>query len=86
VNRFAAAAVGSRTAARPRTQADALADRDAAGRALGRVPAEQREAVVLHHVHGWSFAEIASRLGIGASAARTRAFRGLKKMREAGDG
>jgi DNA-directed RNA polymerase specialized sigma24 family protein len=36
----------------------------------------------MHHVHGWSFAEIAARLGIRINAAKTRAFRGMRKMRE----
>ena len=66
----------------PRDAAAALADGDALRRALDAVPAEQREAVVLHHVEGWSFAEIAGRLGIRVNAAKTRAFRGMKKMRE----
>ena len=35
----------------------------------------------LHHVQGWSFAEIAARLGIRVNAAKTRAFRGMKKMK-----
>ena len=39
------------------------------------------EALLLHHVQGWSFAEIAARLGIRVNAAKTRAFRGMKKMR-----
>jgi DNA-directed RNA polymerase specialized sigma24 family protein len=36
----------------------------------------------MHHVQGWSFAEIAERLGIRLNAAKTRAFRGMRKMRE----
>ena len=50
-------------------------------RALEQVPADQREALLLHHVQGWSFAEIAARLGIRVNAAKTRAFRGMKKMK-----
>jgi RNA polymerase sigma-70 factor (ECF subfamily) len=50
--------------------------------ALEGIPVDQRAPVVLHHVHGWSFAEVAERLGIRVNAARTRAFRGLKKLRE----
>jgi len=37
---------------------------------------------VMHHVYGWSFAEISARLGIRINAAKTRAFRGMRKMRE----
>src|SRR4051812_20885578 len=51
-------------------------------RALSRVPRAQRNAVVLHHVYGWSFADIAAKLGIQVNAARIRAFRGLKRMRD----
>ncbi|PYR42764.1 MAG: RNA polymerase sigma factor [Acidobacteria bacterium] len=60
----------------------ALADVDAVRRALRAVPADQRRALVLHHVEGWSFAEIADRLGIRLNAAKTRAFRGMRRMRE----
>ena len=59
-----------------------LADVDAVRRALRGIPADQRRALVMHHVEGWSFAEIADRLGIRLNAAKTRAFRGMKKMRE----
>ena len=60
----------------------AIVDTDQVRRALADVPADQREALLLHHVEGWSFAEIAARLGIRVNAAKTRAFRGMKKMRE----
>jgi RNA polymerase sigma-70 factor (ECF subfamily) len=59
-----------------------LADSDEVRRALREVPADQRDALLLHHVEGWSFAEIAAKLGIRVNAAKTRAFRGMKKMRE----
>src|SRR5262245_32798487 len=59
-----------------------LAERDHVRRALERVPADQRRAVLLHHVQGWSFAEIAARLNIRVNAAKTRAFRGVRKLRE----
>src|SRR5262249_39251838 len=60
----------------------ALADRDEMRRALGALPADQRRAVTMHHVHGWSFAEISARLGIRVNAAKTRAFRGMRKLRD----
>jgi RNA polymerase sigma-70 factor (ECF subfamily) len=60
----------------------AIVGRDQVQRALSHVPADQREALLLHHVEGWSFSEIAARLGIRVNAAKTRAFRGMKKMRE----
>ena len=60
----------------------AIVDGDQVRRALEQVPSDQREALLLHHVEGWSFGEIAARLGIRVNAAKTRAFRGMKKMRE----
>lgn len=60
----------------------ALADQDAVRRALETVPADQRHALEMHHVEGWSFAEIAERLGIRVNAAKTRAFRGMRKLKE----
>ncbi len=65
----------------PRDDLKALADKDEVHRALDQVPADQREALLLHHVQGWSFAEIAARLGIRVNAAKTRAFRGMKKLK-----
>jgi RNA polymerase sigma-70 factor (ECF subfamily) len=62
--------------------AQALVDRDRIERALERVPADQRRALLMHHVQGWSFAEIASRLNIRVNAAKTRAFRGVRKLKE----
>jgi RNA polymerase sigma-70 factor (ECF subfamily) len=59
-----------------------MIDGDRIRRALDQVPSDQREALLLHHVEGWSFGEIAARLGIRVNAAKTRAFRGMKKMRE----
>lgn len=49
--------------------------------ALGRVPPEQREAVLLHKLHGFSFPEIAETLGISQTAAKVRAHRGYEKLR-----
>jgi RNA polymerase sigma-70 factor, ECF subfamily len=60
----------------------ALADADRVHRALRGVPADQRRALVMHHVQGWTFAEIAERIGIRVNAAKTRAFRGVRRMRE----
>ena len=62
--------------------ARALVDADQVRHALRDVPADQREALLMHHVHGWSFAEIAARLGIRVNAAKTRAFRGVRRMRD----
>ena len=65
----------------PRDDLRTLVEKDEVRRALDQVPADQREALLLHHVEGWSFVEIAARLGIRVNAAKTRAFRGMKKMR-----
>ena len=64
-----------------RDDVKAVVEKDEVRRALGQLPADQREALLLHHVQGWSFAEIAARLGIRVNAAKTRAFRGMKKMK-----
>ena len=61
---------------------DVIVSGDEVRRALRGVPDDQREALLMHHVEGWSFQEIASRLGIRVNAAKTRAFRGMKKMRD----
>ncbi len=65
-----------------RDDVQAIADQDALRRALDAVPADQRRAVEMHHVEGWSFAEIAERLGIRVNAAKTRAFRGMRRLKE----
>ena len=71
----------ARRADRPRDDVAALVDREEVRRSLRQVPADQRQAVLMHHVDGDSFAEIAARLGIRVNAAKTRAFRGMKKLR-----
>jgi len=49
--------------------------------ALGALSPEQREAVLLHKVHGLSFSEIAETLGISVGAAKVRAHRGYEHLR-----
>jgi RNA polymerase sigma-70 factor (ECF subfamily) len=66
----------------PRDDLHTMVRGDEIRRALRGVPADQRRALLLHHVEGWSFVEIAERLGIRVNAAKTRAFRGVRKMRE----
>ena len=61
--------------------ARALGDTDEVRHALRGVPADQRQALLMHHLHGWSFSAIATRLGIRVNAAKTRAFRGMRKLR-----
>jgi RNA polymerase sigma factor (sigma-70 family) len=50
--------------------------------ALEQLPHQQREAVVLHKVEGFSFEQIAEQLQITATAARIRAHRGYERLRE----
>lgn len=50
--------------------------------ALGRLPAAQREVIELHWFEGLPFAEVASVVGISLSAAKVRAHRGYKRLRE----
>lgn len=49
--------------------------------AVGRLPPAGREAWRLHHVHGFSFAEIAERLHIRLSAAKLRSSRAMTTLR-----
>ena len=62
--------------------AEGLADRDTLQRALRRLTADQVEALVLHHVWGFTFAEIGATLGVQAVTAKVRAFRGMKQLKE----
>ena len=50
--------------------------------ALTRVKPDQRDAVLLHHVGGWSFREIARRFGIREAAAKLRSSRGVARLRD----
>jgi RNA polymerase sigma-70 factor (ECF subfamily) len=59
-----------------------LAARDLLQRALGRLDPDQTEALLLHHVWGFSFDEIAGMLGISAPAARARSSRAMSALRE----
>jgi len=49
--------------------------------ALEQVPEDRREAVLLHHVWGFSFREIGAILGISERAAKLRSFRGIQALR-----
>lgn len=50
--------------------------------ALDRVPTTRREVWELHHVHGFSFQEIAARLRIGVGAAKLRSSRAMTTLRK----
>ena len=73
-------------AAPPRTVASEV-ERRLAGepvrKALGRLTPERRSALLLHHVGGWSFREIAARFGIREAAAKLRSSRGAGQLRDA---
>lgn len=60
---------------------EGLATRDVLERALAALPADRREAVVLHHVHGLSFREVAQVVGVSEGGARIRASRGMAELR-----
>lgn len=49
--------------------------------AFEALPPPQREAVLLHKLHGLSFAEVARAQGVTETAARLRAHRGYEKLR-----
>lgn len=80
--RFEDALAADRSGDRARDDERAIVHVDQIEHALRDVPTDQREALLLHHVEGWSFVEIAERFGIRVNAAKTRAFRGMRKMRE----
>lgn len=60
-----------------------LAGRDLdLARALGDLPPRQRETVVLHHLGGLPFAEVADALGTSADAARRASSDGVRRLRQ----
>ncbi len=50
--------------------------------ALRRIPANQRDALVLSYMRDRPYAEIADVLGIPEATLRTRVFYGLKSLRK----
>lgn len=55
----------------------------ALAQALADLPEDQRTAVELHHLRGWTLAEVAERLGRGKGAVAQLLFRALKNLRTA---
>ncbi|HEX4614101.1 MAG TPA: sigma-70 family RNA polymerase sigma factor [Urbifossiella sp.] len=49
--------------------------------ALGRLPDDQRNAVVWHHLQGWPLAEVAQELGRTRGAVGALLLRAMKKLR-----
>lgn len=64
-----------------RAEASVLADRAEVRRALGQVAPARRDAVIQHHLLGFSFREIAARAGIAETAAKLRSSRGIAQLR-----
>ncbi len=58
-----------------------FATRDLIRRAVARLDPEQAEPLVLHHVWGFSFEEIAGMVGISPAAARARSSRAMAALR-----
>lgn len=58
------------------------ADQDLLRRALSTLDADQAEPLLLHHVWGFSFEEIAGMVGLSAAAARARSSRAMAALRE----
>jgi len=52
-------------------------------RLLGRLSAKTRAVVVLHHLHGYRYREIAGILGVPEGTVATRISSGLRQMRAA---
>jgi RNA polymerase sigma-70 factor, ECF subfamily len=58
-----------------------IADRDLLGRALGRLPVDQRAVMVLHFFLDLPLTEAADVLGIPVGTAKSRLHRGLETLR-----
>jgi DNA-directed RNA polymerase specialized sigma24 family protein len=64
-----------------RAESASFAERADLRHALAHVASPQRDAIVQHHVWGWSFKEIGARAGIAETAAKLRSSRGMAKLR-----
>ena len=64
-----------------KAEAASLADRAEVRRALAKLAGPRREAVIQHHLLGFSFREIAERAGIAETAAKLRSSRGMAQLR-----
>jgi RNA polymerase sigma-70 factor (ECF subfamily) len=65
-----------------RDRVDAVVDRVALERALARLPAGMRAAVVLHDVEGYRHEEIAEILGVRASTSRSQLYKARVRLAE----
>jgi RNA polymerase sigma-70 factor (ECF subfamily) len=62
-------------------EVDGLAERLVLRAAVGRIGADRREAMLLHHVWGFSFREVGAIQGVTESAAKLRSSRGMAELR-----
>lgn len=65
-----------------RPAAERAIEVNALEQALALIPRERRETLVLHHVDGLGFREIAEQLGISEGAAKARSSRGISGIRD----
>lgn len=65
-----------------RAEAERYVEREHVRRALADVNQSRRRPLIWHHVFGFSFREIAERLGIRESAAKLRSSRGVAELRD----
>lgn len=63
-------------------EVEGLFSEDLVRSALRQVSPEKREPLLLHHVWGFSFREVAGLMGIGRSAAKVRSHRAMEELRE----
>lgn len=59
---------------------EGVADQQLVRRAVAELPEDRREPLLLHHIWGFSFREIAGILGIREGAAKVRAHRARKQL------
>lgn len=64
-----------------RGEAAVYAEKTDLRRALGKIAASRRDAVIQHHVWGWSFKEVAANAGVAETAAKLRSSRGMAQLR-----
>ena len=64
-----------------RAEAASFVERTEVRRALGKVTEPRRDAIIQHHLLGFSFKEIADRAGIAETAAKLRSSRGMAQLR-----
>ena len=65
-----------------RTHDETLGSVERARMALAQLPADQREAIVLHDIEGWAVGEIADLEGVSMSAIKSRLSRGRERLRD----